>query len=64
MWLNSRLLPSSRYRALLRHCAALRASLPDARHPLLPHLNVFMVIAGGYFGQDEELAVLWEEACF
>lgn len=49
------------FRSLLRHCARLRAALLHARDPLLPHLNVLIAIAGGYFGQDEELATLWEE---
>ena len=47
------------YRALLRRCAARRAG--DAGDPLLPHLNVLIALAGCYFGQDEELAGLWEE---
>lgn len=50
------------FRALLRCCAAARAALPGGpRDPLLPHLNVLTAIAGAYFGQDEELAGLWEE---
>ena len=49
------------YRALLRRCAARRAEVEDAADPLLPHLNVLIALAGCYFGQDEELAGLWEE---
>lgn len=50
------------FRSLLRRCAATRAALPGGlQDPLLPHLNVLAAIAGAYFGQDEELAGLWEE---
>ena len=49
------------YRALLRRCAARRAEVVDADDPLLPHLNILIALAGCYFGQDEELAGMWEE---
>ena len=32
-----------------------------AADPLLPHLNILIVIAGAYFGQDEELATMWDD---
>lgn len=48
-------------RALLRHCAALRAALPSAQDPLLPSLNILIAITGAFFGQDETLAGTWEE---
>ncbi len=49
------------YRALLRHCARLRAAASDPHDPLLPHLNILIAISGCYFGQDETLAAAWEE---
>jgi hypothetical protein len=38
----------------------------DAAHaveadPLLPHLNILIISAGAYFGQDEELATMWDD---
>lgn len=45
---------------LLRHCAALRAGLGgEASDPALPALNVLILLAGAYFGQDPELGRLW-----
>jgi hypothetical protein len=32
-----------------------------AADPLLPHLNILIIIAGAYFGQDEELATMWDD---
>lgn len=49
-------------RALLRHCARLRAGLPSAQDPLLPSLNILIAITGAFFGQDEILAGTWEDA--
>ncbi|EFN58051.1 expressed protein [Chlorella variabilis] len=52
------------YRQLLRLCAQQRAALcVDAApaDPLLPHLNILITLAGAFFGQDEELAAMWEE---
>jgi survival of motor neuron protein-interacting protein 1 len=51
------------FSALLRRARAQRDALPGgARDPLLPHLNVLVAVAGGYFGQDAALAAAWEEA--
>lgn len=49
------------YRALLRKCRELRAGVTVPQDPLLPHLNVLIVLAGGFFRQDEELSALWED---
>ncbi|KAL4427817.1 hypothetical protein ABPG75_001906 [Micractinium tetrahymenae] len=54
------------YRQLLRHCAAQRAALGGASanaacDPRLAHLNIMITIAGAYFGQDEELATMWDD---
>ncbi|GAB4813374.1 hypothetical protein N2152v2_000420 [Parachlorella kessleri] len=49
------------YRALLKHCCRLRAEVCDPQDPLLPHLNILIAIAGCYFGQDQELAHVWDE---
>ncbi|KAL4442036.1 hypothetical protein ABPG77_011297 [Micractinium sp. CCAP 211/92] len=54
------------YRQLLRHCAAQRAALGSsgdgaACGPHLAHLNILITIAGAYFGQDEELATMWDD---
>ncbi len=38
-------------RALLRHCAQLRAKLTDPDDPLLPNLNILIAISGAFFGQ-------------
>jgi survival of motor neuron protein-interacting protein 1 len=46
------------FRALLRHCCKLRAAVAQAADPVLPQLNVLIVIAGAYFAQDEELCSL------
>ncbi|PSC68095.1 Gem-associated 2 [Micractinium conductrix] len=57
---------SALYRDLLRCCAAQRAALgadgggAAAAHPRLPHLNILIAVVGAYFGQDEELAGMWE----
>ncbi len=48
-------------RALLRHSATRRARASGPADPALPTLNILIAIAGAYFGQDEELAQLWEE---
>lgn len=42
-------------RAVLRHCCKLRSGVAGAADPLLPLLNVLIVTAGAYFGQDEQL---------
>jgi len=53
------------YSALLKHCIKIRAImglllLPD--DPCVAYINILIVIAGGYFGQDKELSsVSWEE---
>jgi Survival motor neuron (SMN) interacting protein 1 (SIP1) len=47
-------------RSLLRHCARLRAKVTDANDPLLSNLNIIIAITGGYFGQDETMAGIWE----
>jgi survival of motor neuron protein-interacting protein 1 len=44
------------FRGLLRHCAALRAGLGGGGDPLLARLNVLIVVAGAYFGQDERMS--------
>lgn len=49
------------YRALLRRCCEWRASVSGSRDPMLPHLSILIGISGAYFGQDEELAALWQE---
>jgi len=46
---------SAGFRALLRHCSKLRSGLQRQEDPLLPQLNVLIVVAGAYFGQDEQL---------
>lgn len=48
------------YRQLLKLCAAQRAAATGADDPLLPHLNIHIALAGAYFGQDEELAAVWD----
>lgn len=50
------------FRGLLRHCCRLRAGVVGASDPLLPKLNVFIVMAGCYFGQDEHLCSI-VDAC-
>ena len=47
------------YRALLRKCKEWRAKSEASTDPLLPHLNVLIALAGGFFRQDEELSALW-----
>lgn len=47
-------------RSLLRHCARLRAGVKDPNDPLLANLNILIAITGGFFGQDETLAGIWE----
>lgn len=49
-------------RAMLRHCASLRAAATSAEDPSLPSLNILIAITGAFFGQDETLAGCWEEA--
>ena len=49
------------YRSLLRHCLSLRAALSDVYDPLLPHLNIMIVVSGAYFGQDPDLAWAYSE---
>eukprot|EP00878_Enallax_costatus_P004035 GHUV01004258.1.p1 GENE.GHUV01004258.1~~GHUV01004258.1.p1 ORF type:complete len:305 (+),score=93.79 GHUV01004258.1:284-1198(+) len=41
------------FRSLLRHCCKLRAGVTHDADPLLPKLNVLIVMAGAYFAQDE-----------
>jgi survival of motor neuron protein-interacting protein 1 len=43
------------FRAVLRHCCKLRALVSGASDPMLPKLNVLIVMAGAYFAQDEQL---------
>lgn len=43
------------FRSLLRHCCKLRAGVSHDADPLLPKLNVLIVMAGAYFAQDEHL---------
>jgi gem associated protein 2 len=49
------------YRALLRRCCEWRAETKERFDPLLPHLNVLIVLAGAYFGQDESLSALFDD---
>ena len=50
------------YCALLRKCKIWRAQgIGSSIDPLLPHLNILICIAGGYFKQDEELSAVWDE---
>lgn len=50
------------YRSLLRKCKLWRAqSIHSPTDPLLPHLNILISIAGGYFRQDEELSSMWDQ---
>lgn len=50
------------YRALLRKCRIWRVEcINSSTDPLLPHLNILISIAGGYFRQDEELSSMWDE---
>ena len=37
------------------------AATAAAASPLLPHLNILIIIAGAYFGQDEGLASMWDD---
>lgn len=46
------------FRAVLRHCCRLRAGVATAADPLLPKLNVLIVLAGAYFAQDEHLCCI------
>ena len=48
-------------RQLVRTAAAQRAAAGGPADPALPHLNIAIAVAGGYFGQDEELAAMWDE---
>lgn len=50
------------FRALLRHCCRLRAGLTNVADPLLPALNVLIVVAGAYFAQDEQLCSVVDAA--
>ncbi|GLC36408.1 hypothetical protein PLESTB_000765000 [Pleodorina starrii] len=43
-------------RDLVRRCSFWRASLERSDDPVLPRLNVLLAVAGGYFGQDEQLS--------
>lgn len=50
------------YCSLLRQCKVWRVqSIKSPIDPLLPHLNILILIAGGYFRQDEELSSMWDE---
>ena len=49
------------YRGILRRCCEWRSGVEDRYDPLLPHLNILIVIAGAYFGQDELLAEYGDE---
>lgn len=46
------------FRAVLRHCCKLRSMVDAASDPLLPKLNVLIVMAGAYFAQDEQLCCI------
>ncbi len=46
---------SAALRSLVRQCTAWRAALAGPEDPSLPRLNILLAVAGGYFGQDEEL---------
>jgi survival of motor neuron protein-interacting protein 1 len=53
---------SATYRSLLRKCKIWRVEcISTATDPLLPHLNILISIAGGYFRQDPELSSMWNE---
>lgn len=50
------------FRSLLRKCKIWRGQgIQSPSDPLLPHLNILICIAGGYFRQDEELSAVWDE---
>ena len=48
------------FRALVRRCCEWRAAAAGPRDPALPRLNILIVLAGAYFGQDEALASVWQ----
>ena len=46
------------FRGLFRKCSVMRADLISGpEDPLLPLLNMLVIISGGYFGQDESLGL-------
>lgn len=50
-------------RLLLRYCAEKRANLKEGSNDtaeLLPRLNLLIAISGGYFGQDEQMAAMFD----
>ena len=49
-------------RGLLRVLCSLRARISSSRDPLIARVNVLIAIAGSYFGQDEQLAILGANA--
>lgn len=46
------------FRAVLRHCCKLRSMVSAESDPVLPKLNVLIVMAGAYFAQDEKLCCI------
>jgi len=52
---------SALLRMLVRKCASLRARVPRPNDEHLACLNLIMVVCGGFFRQDEELASMWDE---
>lgn len=46
------------FRAVLRHCCKLRSAVAAETDPMLPKLNVLIVMAGAYFAQDEQLCCI------
>jgi len=52
---------SALLRMLVRKCASLRARLPRPDDEHLACLNLIIVVCGGFFRQDEELASMWDE---
>ena len=52
---------SALLRMLVRKCASLRARIPRPDDEHLACLNLIIVVCGGFFRQDEELASMWDE---
>lgn len=52
---------SAQLRMLVRKCASLRATKPRPDDEHLACLNLIIVVCGGFFRQDEELASMWDE---
>lgn len=51
---------SASLRSLVRKCCEIRSTIHDTSSKTLGRVNVILVIAGGFFGQNEELASMWE----